>query len=55
VRDAAVSDVFKTRIDDNTNEAVARGLFGVPTIDTGTKLYWGNDRLELLDIHLSRT
>jgi 2-hydroxychromene-2-carboxylate isomerase len=54
VRDAAVSEAFKRRIDDNTNEAIARGVFGVPTIDTGTKLYWGNDRLELLDIHLSR-
>jgi 2-hydroxychromene-2-carboxylate isomerase len=54
VRGTAVSEMFKTRIDDNTAEAVARGIFGVPTIDTGTKLYWGNDRLELLDMHLSR-
>jgi 2-hydroxychromene-2-carboxylate isomerase len=54
IRDAAVSAALKTRIDDNTAEAVARGVFGVPTIDTGAKLYWGNDRLELLDRHLSR-
>jgi 2-hydroxychromene-2-carboxylate isomerase len=25
----------------------------VPTVDTGTKLYFGNDRLDLLDLHLS--
>jgi 2-hydroxychromene-2-carboxylate isomerase len=55
LRNAAVSEDCKRRIDDNTNEAIARGVFGVPTIDTGTKLYWGNDRLELLDIHLSRS
>jgi 2-hydroxychromene-2-carboxylate isomerase len=54
MRDAAVSETFKHRIDANTAEAVTRGIFGVPTIDTGAKLYWGNDRLEMLDIHLSR-
>lgn len=55
VRDAAVSETFKRRIDENTAEAVTRGIFGVPTIDSGAKLYWGNDRLELLDIHLSHS
>lgn len=52
VRDAAVSDIFKDRIDANTQEAILRGVFGVPTVDTGTKLYFGNDRLDLLDRHL---
>jgi 2-hydroxychromene-2-carboxylate isomerase len=54
VREAASSEVFKARLDANTREAVARGVFGVPTVDTGTKLYFGNDRLDLLDIHISR-
>jgi 2-hydroxychromene-2-carboxylate isomerase len=54
VRAAAVSDSYKQRLDDNTQEAIARGVFGVPTVDTGSKLYFGNDRLELLDIHLSQ-
>jgi 2-hydroxychromene-2-carboxylate isomerase len=54
VRQAAVDETFKKRLDDNTQEAVARGVFGVPTVDTGTKLYFGNDRLDLLDLHLSR-
>ncbi len=54
VKAAAVSETFKERIDANTQEAVARGVFGVPTVDTGKKLYFGNDRLDLLDIHISR-
>lgn len=54
IRDAAVSEWFKARIESNTEEAMGRGVFGVPTVDTGTKLYFGNDRLDLLDLHLSR-
>lgn len=53
VRAASVSETFKDRIDANTQEAITRGVFGVPTIDTGTKLYFGNDRLDLMDLHLS--
>ena len=54
VQAAAVSDAFKARLDANTAEAIARGVFGVPTIDTGSKLYFGYDRLDLLDNHISR-
>ena len=53
IRDAAVSDLFKDRVEANTKAAIARGVFGVPTVDTGAKLYFGNDRLQLLDRHLS--
>lgn len=49
---AAQSAELKTLIEANTNEAIARGVFGVPTVDTGAKLYFGNDRLDLLDLHL---
>ena len=54
VKAAAVSEAFKQRLDDNTSEAIARGVFGVPTVDTGSRLYFGSDRLDLLDIHISR-
>ena len=54
IREAAVSEVFKERLDANTQEAITRGVFGVPTVDTGSKLYFGNDRLDLLDRHLSQ-
>lgn len=52
VRSAAQDEGLKRRIEQNTDDAIARGVFGVPTIDTGTKLYFGNDRLDLLDRHL---
>lgn len=55
VKAAAVSEDYKQNIDDNTRQAIARGVFGVPTVDTGAKLYFGNDRLALLDHHLGQT
>jgi 2-hydroxychromene-2-carboxylate isomerase len=54
VRAAAVSEQLKARLQANTQEAIERGVFGVPTVDTGQKLYFGNDRLDLLDFHLSQ-
>jgi 2-hydroxychromene-2-carboxylate isomerase len=54
VKAAAVSEAYKRKLDDNTSEAIARGVFGVPTVDTGSRLYFGNDRLDLLDNHISR-
>lgn len=50
---AAQSADLKARIEANTAEAIGRGVFGVPTADTGVKLYFGNDRLDLLDLHLT--
>ncbi len=52
VKAAALSEDYKAKLDANTDEAIARGVFGVPTVDTGAKLYFGNDRLDLLDHHL---
>jgi 2-hydroxychromene-2-carboxylate isomerase len=43
---------MKARVESNTAEAIQRGVFGVPTVDTGEKLYFGNDRLEMLNLHL---
>ena len=54
VKAAALSEAYKDRLEDNTRAAIARGVFGVPTVDTGTKLYFGNDRLDLLDQHILR-
>lgn len=54
IREATRSERMKQRIEFNTDEAIGRGVFGVPTVDTGVKLYFGNDRLALLDLHLSR-
>jgi 2-hydroxychromene-2-carboxylate isomerase len=33
----------------STDDAIARGVFGAPAIVVGGQLFWGNDRLPLLD------
>lgn len=37
----------------NLEEAVARGVFGVPFYVVGDERFWGQDRLDDLDLHLS--
>lgn len=37
----------------NLEEAVARGVFGTPTYLVGDEMFWGQDRLEDLDLFLS--
>lgn len=32
----------------NGREAIARGVYGVPTFDTGTELFWGLDATDML-------
>jgi 2-hydroxychromene-2-carboxylate isomerase len=35
-----------------TDEAVARGIFGVPTIEVDGRLFWGLDALDMLAAYL---
>jgi 2-hydroxychromene-2-carboxylate isomerase len=37
---------IKARLKDVTDDAIARGVEGVPTVDVGGRLFWGDDRLE---------
>lgn len=37
----------------NLEEAVARGVFGVPFFLVGEEGFWGQDRLDFLDAHLA--
>ena len=37
----------------NLEEAVSRGVFGVPFYFVGDEMFWGQDRLDHLDAHLS--
>lgn len=37
----------------NLEEAVNRGVFGVPFFVTGDQKFWGQDRLDDLDLHLA--
>lgn len=43
----ARSDALAERLDADTRAAVARGVFGVPTLFVGERMFWGNDRFEL--------
>ncbi len=55
--DPAISDRYMLQAAEsyvsNLDEAVARGVFGVPFIIVGEERFWGQDRLEDLDLHLS--
>jgi len=37
----------------NTDEALARQVFGAPSYLVGKEIFWGQDRLALLDAHLA--
>lgn len=34
---------------DETNDALARGIFGAPSFRIGTELFWGKDRMEFIE------
>jgi 2-hydroxychromene-2-carboxylate isomerase len=38
----------------NTDEAVRRGAFGAPAMFVGDALFWGNDRIPLLEAYVAR-
>lgn len=47
--EAAVSPEVKQSLREVTDEAVRRGAFGAPALFWGDELFWGNDRLHLLE------
>ena len=51
VRDAN-GDEVKAQLKANTEEAIARGVFGVPTLAVDDKLFWGLDALPMLADYL---
>ncbi len=46
------SDEVKNRLRQNTEEAIARGVFGVPSMMVDEQCYWGLDALPMLKAHL---
>jgi 2-hydroxychromene-2-carboxylate isomerase len=46
------SGEVKQSLKDNTDLAIARGIFGVPTIEVDGRLFWGVDSLEMLVAYL---
>jgi 2-hydroxychromene-2-carboxylate isomerase len=49
---AAATDAVKQRLRENTEQALALGIFGVPTMRARGELFWGFDDLEYLDMFL---
>jgi 2-hydroxychromene-2-carboxylate isomerase len=45
LREALVDPEVKQALRESTDEALALGVFGVPTVAIEAELYWGDDRL----------
>jgi len=45
-------DVVKIQLRANTDDAIAKGVFGVPTFEVDGKLFWGLDALPMLKAYL---
>jgi len=57
VRDAATalaSNAVKSALRTNTEAAVAAGVFGVPTLQIGELLFWGNDATAMIEDWLAQ-
>ncbi len=46
---ASETDEVKDRLRRNTDDAVARGMFGAPAFFVGPEMFWGNDRLDWVE------
>ena len=47
------SQAVAERYDDNTEEAIAAGVFGAPSYVVGGEIFWGQDRLDFLERKLA--
>jgi 2-hydroxychromene-2-carboxylate isomerase len=52
---AVTDEAYRNRLEANTSEATEQGVFGVPTVICRSKLFFGNDRLQLLEGWLGGT
>ena len=50
----ALDPAIRRRYDEQTEAAVARGVFGAPTYVYKDELFWGQDRLDFLDRALAQ-
>jgi 2-hydroxychromene-2-carboxylate isomerase len=51
--EAAGRPEAKARLRQQTDEAIARGVFGVPTVEVGDELFWGYDDFPYLELVLA--
>jgi 2-hydroxychromene-2-carboxylate isomerase len=52
--DAAQGDEVKAALRATTDEAVERGIFGAPTFFVGEEMFFGNDRMEVVEDALGK-
>ena len=45
---------LEKRLTRETENAIERGVFGVPTIFVGDEMFWGNDRFELVRFYVEK-
>ncbi|MBL8299496.1 MAG: 2-hydroxychromene-2-carboxylate isomerase [Rhodanobacteraceae bacterium] len=51
---ALATDAVKQRLRSNTEQALANGIFGVPTLRIGTQLFWGDDASAMASDYLDQ-
>ncbi|MEO7012874.1 MAG: DsbA family protein, partial [Dokdonella sp.] len=49
IETAIAAPAVKEQLRANTDQAIAAGVFGVPTILLGDRLIWGNDATSMLE------
>ena len=49
----AADDDVKAELRANTDEAISRGAFGAPTFFVDDRMWWGNDRIDLMTWELA--
>jgi 2-hydroxychromene-2-carboxylate isomerase len=49
----AGTDACKASLRRQTDDAIARGVFGIPTMEVGDELFWGYDDFPQLERHLA--
>jgi 2-hydroxychromene-2-carboxylate isomerase len=54
VENATNAEAVKMQLRGNTQEALAAGVFGVPTLRIGGELFWGNDATALIEDWLDK-
>ncbi|MCR4378953.1 MAG: 2-hydroxychromene-2-carboxylate isomerase [Rhodospirillales bacterium] len=52
---ASTDKSYDQKLNDETQAAIARGVFGYPTYALGNELFWGQDRLDFLERALQQT
>jgi 2-hydroxychromene-2-carboxylate isomerase len=53
VENATNHEAVKMQLRSNTQEAIAAGVFGVPTLRVGSELFWGNDASPMFEAWLA--